>query len=142
MSVDLHGVQSQSIISRIPFRFDWSSWPRLTTTFRIAMIWIGFHGQGVARPYRTRQSAKYFTLHWGSIIKQGAIDGQDAAGSYKTRQSAKHFPKPHQQIEYQKCTVGPYGLPNTKSITMQAPAPFLFIFKSHSATEKWLEPSR
>ena len=56
------------------------------------MIWIGFHGQGVARPYRTRQSAKYFTFPWGSIIKQGAIDGQQgAAGSYRTRQSAKHF---------------------------------------------------
>ena len=45
----------------------------------------GFHGQGVARPYCTRRgfTLKYCTLHWGSTIKQGAIDGQGAARPYE-----------------------------------------------------------
>jgi hypothetical protein len=59
-------------------------------------------------------------LHWGSIIKQGAIHGQGVARPYRTRQSAKHFDQnhrtrlanislcqPHRQIEYQRCTGPP-----------------------------------
>ena len=40
VSVDFHGVQSQHVMSRSSIRFEWSSWRRLTTTFRIAWISI------------------------------------------------------------------------------------------------------
>jgi hypothetical protein len=104
---------------------------------------ITVDGQGVARPYETRRGftlKKCFTLHcialhWVSIIKQRAIHGQDAARPYRTRLANLSLCQPHRQIEYQRgtpppvprCTVGPYGLPNTPFYQIAGPPAPAFL---------------
>jgi hypothetical protein len=93
--------------------------------------------------FKLNKLHQYQPLHWGSIIKQGAIHGQGAARPYRTRQSAKHFYQNHIQSfslsttstdrvpevhGVPRCTVGPYGLPNRHTLNSQAPGPCLFLF--------------
>ena len=57
-------------------------------------IHLTIDGQGVARPYRTRQSAEHFTGGGGSIIKQ-AVNWRPRLPT--TRRSTKKYLHQHQQ---------------------------------------------